>query len=670
MSQQSSTPEIEPTDETWSHIEALVEEIAALAKTNLGDAAFYGELLDRAVLATTAIGGAVWLQGPGDLRLAYQVNFERVGLAGSSQAERQHGQLLHVVLRSGQSRLAPPQSGGEIGPEAGNPGDCLLVLAPVVVDGQSVAVIELFHQPTPDAGVRRGYLRFLETLAELAVEHHTSAHLRELRRRETLWERFTQFTLQIHARLDLRSTAFAIANEGRRLIDCDRVSVLIRRGRKYRVAAISGVDSVNRRAASVRRLEQLARVASAADEPLWYDESSQELPPQIERPLVEYIDQSHARMLALLPLLPPESAPSADRRRLGVLVVEHFAAEHAEGIRPRTDAVCLHSETALQNALEFKNLPLMPLMRGLARLRWLTRLRQLPWTLLVLAAVVGGAAALVLTPADFSIEVRGELQPALRRDVFASADGVVSEILVEHGSPVAAGQPIARLKNEELDFESTRLMGELKTAQKRLDSIQAKRLKAEFADDEERRAEAYELTAEEEELKVLLASLDAQQKVLDRRREQLTIVSPIDGQVLTWDVRGLLESRPVTRGQTLLTVADVKGPWVLELDLPDDDTGHVLAAEDEQQQKLSVVYFLAPEPGVERAGKVQQIALATEADDQQDAAVRVVVAINTGDQGKFRPGTKATAKIDCGRRALGYVWFHELYDAIQSKLLF
>ena len=52
--------------------------------------------------------------------------------------------------------------------------------------------------------------------------------------------------------------------------------------------------------------------------------------------------------------------------------------------------------------------------------------------------------------------------------------------------------------------------------------------------------------------------------------------SPLTGAVVTWNVRQLLEARPVQKGQALMQVADLTGPWVLEIEVPDDRIGHVL----------------------------------------------------------------------------------------------
>jgi hypothetical protein len=34
------------------------------------------------------------------------------------------------------------------------------------------------------------------------------------------------------------------------------------------------------------------------------------------------------------------------------------------------------------------------------------------------------------------------------------------------------------------------------------------------------------------------------------------------------------------------------------------------------------------------------------------------------------PGTQISAKVYCGRRSIGYVWFHDLVAFIQSRVLF
>ena len=73
-------------------------------------------------------------------------------------------------------------------------------------------------------------------------------------------------------------------------------------------------------------------------EPLWYDGNTEDLPPQIESVLDEYVDESYTRMMAVLPLKRPETKadaardpsdvdPQETKRReefIGVLIIEQI----------------------------------------------------------------------------------------------------------------------------------------------------------------------------------------------------------------------------------------------------------------------------------------------------------------------------------------------------------
>jgi multidrug efflux pump subunit AcrA (membrane-fusion protein) len=326
---------------------------------------------------------------------------------------------------------------------------------------------------------------------------------------------------------------------------------------------------------------------------------------------------------------------------------------------------------------------LLPLWRTLGRIGWLAQARQLPKTLLVLTLVAAAAIALAVIPADFDIAARGELQPKLRREVFARSDGIVDRIDVQQGQRVASGDLLAILRKPQLDFEFSRLAGEIQTAQARLSAIQASRLATGRDSPANTPDKINQLSADEEEVKSLLASLVQQQKILRAQRLDLELRSPLDGTVLTWNAKDLLAARPVARGQALLTVADLKGPWVLELQVPDNRIGHVLQAQQDETHErdkakngnrieLPVSFLLATEPGVNFAGKVTRVALSTESDKTTGATVLVTVSFDRAEipPEQLRPGATVVAKIHCGRRSLGYVWLHELWETIQSRVLF
>jgi len=492
------------------------------------------------------------------------------------------------------------------------------------------------------------------------------------------WRQLEQFLTTIHRDWDLEATAYALANEARVLIGCDRVSVGVMRGRRFRVWAISGIDTVDRRANLVRRMEQLAETVAKVDEPLLYRDEALNLAPQIEQKLQAFLDESQARHVAVIPLKDklPTSCVSekktrpAERPVIGCLVVETFDTERdQETTAQRIDSVCQHGELALANALEYDSLPLLSVMRAVRSMRWYLTLRRLPKWSVVVMVILLAIVATIMIPAEFTIEGRGELQPKIRHDVFATSDGIVSDLRVKHSQHVSAGASVIVLHDLQLDLEFSRVLGEMQTARKRLSTVQTSRLNTNPAGAHDR-DQYNRLTAEEEELKELLKSLERQYQILEKRQAELTLRSPIDGQILTWDIDRLLRSRPVRRGQALLTVADVDGPWILEIRVPDNRIGHVRTAQNTFGNDLDVSFVLASDPGTVHQGKIERVSLTTDLDEETEPNVLVTVAINRDDVAQLKPGLTVVPKIYCGRRAMGYVWLHELWEFIQKRILF
>jgi multidrug efflux pump subunit AcrA (membrane-fusion protein) len=261
------------------------------------------------------------------------------------------------------------------------------------------------------------------------------------------------------------------------------------------------------------------------------------------------------------------------------------------------------------------------------------------------------------------------LQPELRRNVFARSDGIVTDVRTEHSSDCQEGDVLAVMTRSQLDFETTRVLGEQATIRKRLSSVQASRLRSSPQTAAER--EKYnQLTAEETELQESLKSLDQQLEILKTQQDDLLVRSPVSGTVVTWNVRQLLEARPVQKGQVLLQVADLSGPWVLEVDVPDDHMGHVLEASERSPKPLGVTFMLATEAGTSYRGTIEKISLGTDVRPPDPAHVSITVGIDRDEIHGLRPNATAAVRIHCGRRSLGFVWFHRLWETIQKKVLF
>lgn len=172
-----------------------------------------------------------------------------------------------------------------------------------------------------------------------------------------------------------------------------------------------------------------------------------------------------------------------------------------------------------------------------------------------------------------------------------------------------------------------------------------------------------------------IASLEEQRQLYERKQADLEIKSPINGVIVTWQVRDRLILRPVEKGQSLMSVADKNGPWELEIHMPDDRLGHVNRAAEEARaagHDLRVDYILATDPGTRHFGTVREIHEQAEirGEEGNTVLVRITIDPSRHEKEELGAGASVTARIACGKRAAGYVWFHDVLGFIQSQILF
>ncbi len=652
-------------DDTWRQIEAMIDHVADLSQSDVTERDYYSELLRDAMTAGAAVGGAVWVADSGGvsrwiIRRPADGPFAMnpIELDGSRQS------LLARVQATGKSdsvsiHIEPANAST---PAAPSP----VIACPIAVEGRVIRILEILQRPDGSPAARQGYVEVLSTFCELAADFHRRVEFQQLRQRDSEWEQMDRFCQQIHSELNLDATAYTLVNEAKRLIDCDRVTVAVRHVGGHRVRAVSGLDTFDRRATSIRLLERLIDRVAALGEPLWYGGDSGSLPPEIDAAIQEYVDAAHCRTVTAIPLQrsPKDGDDPSDQSAVGVLVFEAFDSRSPrDASRHRIGAVCRHAATALNNAATYDRIPGIRLLERLSGLRGTRTWAKLAlWMTPVLIVLAG----LVLVQADFYIRSDGRLQPEVQRRIFAPRDGQVERLEVQHGQLIDAELVVTTMRSSELDFEITRVLGDLQTTTKQFDAIGASRLGANPTNATQR-DEYARLTAEEERLGKLLANLEEQRDLLEDERDQLRIRSPIAGQVVTWDVEDRLQRRPVKRGQVLLTVADVHGPWILELQVPDRYVNHVLGARKKLRSDLDVTFMLATEPGESYSGRLERFAAASEPNDTQQLSATAWVALERDTLTDPRPGAGVTARIYCGRRAIGYVWLHDLIAAVRAK---
>ena len=657
------TSELEPH---WADFEGLLAELARIAKSDLPFDDLSRALLEETIHLMAAVGGAVWLSAGSDrLRLECQLHHD---VLDNAPGQDFHHQLLEQARQEGEIIAVPP-GGTAIGSKIlPNPTQFTLLLGPLKAEQDVIGVFEIIQRPTTSAAALRGNRRLLGLVCELAADQLRRQETRQLRDQNLRTQQFEHFTEQIHATINLREVAYHIVNAGRQYIGCDRVSVAVRRGRRFELLAISGVDSPDRRSNAIRQLEELAVRVGNSGETIWYDDGgNEEIAPQIVEKLKQFADDLHPRTIGLVPLNAPRLEEDQGRpHAIGVFIVEQFTSVLDGVARERAVRVARHSGGALANGLRYESLPALPFARWWHRELGQPAVRT-SRIVLTLAAAAAVAAALFI-PIDFNVHAQGDLQPDIQQHVFAPFDGQVATILVNHGERVTKDQVLLELRSTDLDLETQRIQGEFDVTQKRIAAIDSSLLQIDDADDQSM-SRADQLAAEQEELRQLLASQQGQLAILRGQREKLTLRSPIDGEVLTWDLEQTLSDRPVQRGQLLLSVGDLDGPWVADLEVPDDDIGYVLDARTDGS-RAPVSFELATHRGVDYHGQIRRIATRTETPVGDRPVVRVTLDVDEEKLGHRRPGATIFAKIHCGKMPAAYVWFHDVVEAVKSWLSF
>ena len=275
----------------------------------------------------------------------------------------------------------------------------------------------------------------------------------------------------------------------------------------------------------------------------------------------------------------------------------------------------------------------------------------------------------------FHLGGKGTLEPVVRQDVFANVDGIVDKIPdgIEHGAFVKENDLLVKLRSTQITTALQEVTGKRNATSEELRSVQRELATGKMLKPEERNR----LIGRQAELNQTWASLDAEWQLYKAKEAELEVHSPISGQIITWDVRNRLRSRPVQSGDQLMQLADPADRWRLEVHMPENRMGHISDAQRTlKNENLDVSYILAATghdpPRQDRRGRPQ----CRGADSEEGNTVLIYVELDKTEMEQLRQEQKlkqvaeVTAKVYCGSRPLGYVLLHDLIEFVQSKIFF
>lgn len=627
--------------------QALAAELSRLAGLAAAESEIHQAILQRLSEATQSLGGALWLvaQRRGtdlSLRLgAARALEEAAGPADSVQRQQTLRAASEVILSAQPLVLMPAAAGHEdvtpgvlvnLGPHA-------IVGAPLRSGDDALGAVQLWFPRQSEPQKLAEIALLLQALLADLGPRLRSRHLRELGAQSQRQQRLLQLAFDLSGILEVDSGAKLAAAHARELLGVNRVSLLLREGDRWRVAAISGQDSLDRRSRVVTGM--LAFVRRQARDTPWVVARTEAAPAGPE----DDFSDSQMQAAALVPLRDGPEGPV-----FGTLLCEStdaaaFGPAGAPG-DPRPPSLVLAqwladlSGKALRAALVHESLPLS---RTLARIgRWRlqaggTRRRRALARTAVTALVLLAAA---LWPLPVKIEADCTLLPLQRALVTAEAPGRVEEVRVRTGDRVTPGQVVARL-------DTRRLQSELEGARQ-----SRRRLEAEA---ERQRGQGKEALAR-------IAGLEAQAQAEQEKRLQLEIElaqlrAPLAGLVMTQDVH-LKNGTFLQAGEVLAELASIE-TWDLRIDVPEADLSlleEALAARAPRpvRYRLYTQSVRELEAAVSDAGQISP-ALHSGPDGGRFSLTLPRIAIPPELRPLMRPGLTGRARIDLDRQPAGRV---------------
>jgi multidrug efflux pump subunit AcrA (membrane-fusion protein) len=497
----------------------------------------------------------------------------------------------------------------------------------------------------------------------------------------------------------LKETAYAVVNDGKRLVACDRLTVALKIGGRTMVEAVSGQEVVEQRSNLVRELTRLCKVVIRSGEDLVYTGNTDGLAPDIRDALEMYVDESGSKVVVVTLLHKPEAIETGpetkvkDKVPFGCLVAEQIGDELAPtDMHARTEVVSRHASTALFNSQEHHKIFLKPLFKALGSPWRMLRGRTLAKIGAALAVALAVIAAMAFVPCTLTIEGHGSLLPEARQKIYAPVAGIVGEVLVDHDARVKKGDILAKLDSFELQKELKQLFLDNTKALSQMNSLE---IQAQKLNSSQENQEQLQVRAQQAEARITAKYTREQIEILNDQIESMNIRSPQDGIITTWEAKKNLLGRPVEIGTELLQVAATDGDWIMEVEVPDDDMGPILAAHSKLEKEIAegkkkvgttLPAYFVPMTGPETLyeGYVVRIAPGAEtmAESEQyknrhivkvtvgfsDAVRKDYLARNQIDE--MRPGAEVRARVDCGRTNLAYYLLRKPIQVFYESVLF
>ncbi len=430
--------------------------------------------------------------------------------------------------------------------------------------------------------------------------------------------------------------AFALVNNLKNKLGCERVYLGRFRKNRISVASISGFDQLYPRSRSVHRVAQAMEECADHGERIRHpteSRSGRESRPdfRLHRRWRESLGDAS---VASIPL-------KYEDRCVGVVSLTNgpdrrFSDEQLEKaeqlLQPLVPAMLL-----LERADRGLGTHLLEAVRGAGT----SLLRRGGWGRKVtLVAAMALAVWCIWGTQPYHVTVPCEIVPARTHSIAAPFQGTLVAARFVPGERVAAGTVLARLDTRELETERRRIRSEREIA--RLELTQAVR--------EQRLAEAAQARAR-------ITMANSRIAAIDWKIERATIRAPTAGTILHGELRSRV-GEVVSLGEPLFEFA-ADGDWRVKLHLPEFAVSHLAGQE-------RGVFTLQARPDQPHGLQVVHIESSARIVDG-----RTVIVAEGKVEGRppewIRAGMRGVARVDAGRHPVWWVYGHGILDRIRYQ---
>ncbi|MBI4514161.1 MAG: efflux RND transporter periplasmic adaptor subunit [Gemmatimonadetes bacterium] len=492
-----------------------------------------------------------------------------------------------------------------------------MVAAPLKAKGEVLGVFQVLNKRSGNGQFDESDKGLLVGLAATAGMALRNAQLHEAEKRARDLRALLGISREITSTLDLDRLVLSVVNLASQAVAYDRAAIVLDEKGRPLLRAISGRETLDPKAEENRELERLITWLLERDEVAYVPEISDEedeLAPAARAAFGSYFERTGVRSFCLIPLKDEEG-------RLGGLYMESSNPEFlGEGGREAAELLAYQAAVAIRNATLYSQVPFISVLEPVAA--WRRRIAAMPRRTLAKKVGIPAAVALAvfLIPLHERISTReAVLLPGSRMPVRATVAGVISEIRVDEGQTVEAGDILAVLRDDEI--------------RTRLQEAEAGRAIA------EREAAAAQTAGDE--AKAQIARIQAQElaarlSLLRQELERTRLRAPVAGVVLTPRPRERLGAS-LEPGETFVVLGRTDR-LEIEARVADRDIDRVRAG---QRVRLKV----PSRPEYTFVGTVTEIASHADPPEGRGGSTFAVRAGLENGAGLLKPGMDAKAKI-------------------------